>query len=84
MYVNKGSGLMQYETLAELLDADIGYIKEFGENYYVYVNYDDQYHNTIWVINKATKNISQMSLIDYLIKIDGNAVEVDPSIIKKI
>lgn len=83
MYVNKNSGLMQYETFDELLSTDDPQVTEDRDNYYVIVHYEDQYHNTTWVVNKRTERVSQMSLIDYMLNIMDNTKPVDPETLKR-
>lgn len=83
MYINKGSGLMQYETFDELLSAKINEITEDSKNYYIDVLYDDPYNNTMWIVDKRTERVSQMSLIDYMLNIMDNTKPVDPETLKR-
>ena len=84
MYICEGSGLMQYETFDELLNADnLGIITENKKNYYIIINYDNQYHNTVWVVNKKTQNVSQIYFTEYLVYIMDNTTPVDLKTLKE-
>lgn len=83
MYINKVSGLMQYETFDELLSTKIHEMTEDRNNYYIIVHYDDPYHNTVWIVDKRTKRVSQMSLIKYMMDIMDNTKPVDPETLRR-
>lgn len=85
MYICKESGLMQYETFDEILNAEIVQATEYGDNYYFIVKYDDIYHNTVWVVNRKTEEVSSMSLIDYMFisEIEDKATPIDPKTLKR-
>lgn len=74
---------MQYETFDEILNAEIIEAALYNGNYYFLVNYKDQYHNTVWVVDKNTEKVSQISLIDYMIEIMDYAKPIDPKTLKR-
>ena len=86
MYINKGSGLLQYETLDEILDAKIDSATMDENKYYFIVHYDDIYSNTVWVVDKKTEAVSQMTLIEYMFDNPGidNVESFDPQSIKRV
>ena len=78
MYICKGSGLMQYETFDEILNAEITQATEHKESYYFMIKYDDPYANTVWVVDKKTEKVSSISLIDYFLLEHENGADFSP------
>ena len=85
MYMCKESGLMKYETFDEILDAEITYAAEYGNNYYFTIKCNDPYANTVWVVDKKTKKVSSVSLIDYMFisAIEDKATPIDWKTLKR-
>lgn len=82
MYVCKQTGLTEYETFDELLDADIIEMTEYGENYYIRVKPQQFYDNTMWVVNKRTNEVSFILFTQYL-RIKDKATPVNPDTLRK-
>ena len=74
-----------FETVDELLAQDIVEATEYDGNYYIRLHDKDVYANVIWVVNKRTGAVTQMSLVDYLCvsNIADKAKPIDPATIKK-
>jgi hypothetical protein len=84
MYVSKISGLMQYETFDEILNADIVEAYEGIDKYYFLIKSDDFYANTIWIIDKKTRNVSSMMLTQFMFvtMYEEEINKIDPKTIK--
>lgn len=65
MYVHP-NGVVVYETIEDLLDADIQFVSDCGDNLYVKLKPDNYYDNSIWVVDKKTKKVSFMLFTGYI------------------
>jgi len=83
MYKNKVTGLTEYETFEELLKAEIISFTEDKENYYIRLVPEQTFENTIWVVNKKTKNVSWIAFTVYICNIIDKVTPVDIEKIKK-
>lgn len=82
MYVCKETGLTEYETFDELLNAEIIEFTEDENNYYILLKPEQQYDNCIWIVNKKTEEVSFMYYTSYF-AIADNVTPVDPKTIKR-
>lgn len=71
-----------YESLAELLDQKVLNVTEDDANYYVELEAENFYDNTIWVANKRTGKVTWMLLTEYF-GIEDNTTPVDPDELKE-
>lgn len=84
MYVNETTGLTEYETFDELLNADIMEMTEDVDNYYILTKPQQYYENNIWIVNKKTKEVSFMYYIQYVINIMEKVSPVNPETLKRV
>lgn len=84
MYINKTTGLTEYETFDELLKADIIEFTEDGTNYYIRTKPQQYYENNIWIVNKKTKKVSFMYYTEYLGDYMENVTPIDPATLKRV
>lgn len=77
MYYCKESGLVEYETADEILNADINKSWEDSENYYFKIDSKDVHDETVWIINKSTKDVSQMHYIDFIMQKKSKTKPID-------
>ena len=82
MYIDKGSGLTVYESLDELLAADIIFMSEYNGFYYIRVNSGDYYDNSVWTVNKRTGEVSFIGYTEYF-EIEDKAKEINPLTLKR-
>lgn len=83
MYRCKESGEIIYESLDELLHADIVSASEYGDNYYIVAKREYAYSNCIWKVDKKTGKASYMMYTEYLLTIADKATEIDPTTLKR-
>lgn len=84
MYVNETTGLTEYETFDELLNADIIEITEDADNYYILTKPQQYYENNIWIVNKKTEKVSFMYYTQYLGDYIENVTPVNPETLKRV
>lgn len=65
MYVNKNTGLIEYETFEEILNEAL-WCTEDKDNYYILTKPQQYYENNIWIINKKTEEVSFMYFTKYI------------------
>lgn len=83
MYRCAGSGLIEYETLAEMLDAPILFISEYDGFYYVRMKPQENYDNGMYKVNKQTGEVSSLYFTEYLCTIMDKAKEIDPATLRR-
>lgn len=82
MYRSKESGEIVYETLDELLRADVISVSEYEEHYYISVKREYEYSNCIWKVDKKTGKASYMMYTEYL-RFADKAKEIDPATLRR-
>lgn len=83
MYVDSTTGLNEYESFEELLDADVDSITEDKKNYYVMLKPEQTYDCTVWVVNKRTRRVSFMHYIQYAYSVMDYVTSVNIESIKR-
>lgn len=84
MYVNKVTGLTEYETFDELLNAEIIEFTEDEKNYYIRTKPEQYFENNIWIVDKKTEEVSFMYYTGYICDVMDNVTPVDPAKIKRV
>lgn len=59
---------VEYETLDELLSSDPIEIYEDEDNYYFSLKPDGLYDNSMWVVDKKSKNVSFMYFTQFIVE----------------
>ena len=77
MYVNPKTGLTEYETFDELLNAEIILMSEDDVNYYIRTKPQQLYENCVWVVNKITENVSFIYFTDYIVDYMDKVTPID-------
>ena len=77
------NGVTVYETLEELLNADIDFITECDDSYYIRLKPESYYDNSVWVVNKHTLKVSFMLFTQYFDIMD-KATPVNPATLKRV
>lgn len=83
MYRSKECGLMVYESMDELLGADIVFVVEYDGFYYFRLEPEEHFDNTVWKVDKQTKEISCIHLVEYF-DIEDKATRIDPSKLRRV
>lgn len=78
----KGDYVMEYKTFEELVKEEISYMGEYSGYYYIKLKSDDFYDNSMWKVNKKTKEVSYM-LFTQFFEIADKAKVIDPVDFKK-
>lgn len=81
MYICKETGLTEYESFNELLNADIDEMTENKNRYFIQLKPEQFYDNTVWVVDKQTKSVSFIHFTEYLINFMDKVTPVCPDVI---
>lgn len=84
MYKCRESGLFVYETFDELLNAEIVSVSEYEGFYYIRLKPQEFYDNSMWKVDKKTKNVSLMYYTEYLLEINDKAKHIDPAMLRTL
>jgi len=84
MYVCKETGLTEYETFDELLNAEIIEFTEDRNSYYIILKPEQPFDCTVWVVDKKTEKVAFTHYIQYAINTLDNVTPVDPAKIKRV
>ena len=79
-----GGHYLLYETLEELLQLPNIQVTEYGPDYYVEILPPEPYCRNIYKVDKATRKLSYIRYIDYMIDIEDKAKPIDPRTLKKV
>jgi hypothetical protein len=60
------NGVTVYETLDDLLNADIESVYEDDNNYYFHLVPECYYENAVWVVDKQTSIVSYIMYTEFL------------------
>ena len=77
------NGVKDYESLNELIEQGIVYAAEDKDNYYITVEPDHPYENSMWIVDKKTKKIDWMYFTEWLVDKSESCREIDPKNIKR-
>ena len=83
MYVDSVTNVVIYETFEDLLDADIDFISENEQNYYIRIKSKAFYDDNMWAVDKKTNKVSFIGYINYMLNIMDNTKPVDPETLKR-
>ena len=83
MRMCRESGEITYESLGELLDAEITYASECDGFYYIKVKENYFYSNCIWKVDKSTGKASYMMFTEYILNVMDKAKEIDPATLRR-
>lgn len=64
-------------TLNELLAKPIRMVTEDAGHYYVKLDSDDNYDDSLWVVDKNTKQVTYTGCIDYMFSIHDSTASVE-------
>lgn len=73
---------IEFMSFKELLNSDIAFMTELGDDIFIKVKSDDPYDNVIWKYNKKTERIGWMLYTTYILTVSDQAVELDPMLFK--
>lgn len=72
-----------YETLDELLQEEIILAAEDKDYYYIRLKPKQFYDNSMWKVDKQTGKVSYMMYPQYIVRVEDNAVEINPETLRK-
>ena len=83
MYKSKESGLTIYETLDELLSADIVNIFEYKNDYYIELQPEHFYDCRVHKVDKQTGKLSCIHKVETALIPDEERKQIDPKELRK-
>lgn len=74
-----------YETIDELINANIESLYEDENNYYFHLVPECFYENAVWVVDKQTEDVSYMMFTEFIFETiyKTGAIEIDPKTLKR-
>lgn len=71
------------ETLEDVLsyNKEFDFVEEYGDYYYIKFKPESYYDESMYKVNKNTKEAEGIHIIDYFIECDGKAQRVNPSVL---
>ena len=83
MYRCKESGLKIYESLDELLDADIIDMFEYDGDYYISVQPEHFHDEAVWKVNKQSGKVSVIHYVETFCIADKDKIQINPNTLKR-
>lgn len=83
MYKCKVSGLTVYETLDELLNANVTDMFEYNGNYYISVYPEEFYDESVWKVNKKTEDVSVIHYVETFSIPKEERIPIDPETLRR-
>lgn len=72
-------------TFEELLNSRIYMMTEDKNHYYIKLDTDYNYDDSLWVVDKKSKNVSYMSNMEYVFSgTHDNTKPVDPETLRRV
>ncbi len=78
-----GTDGIGYDTLDELLQIELDWIREYGDFYYVKPKSENFYNLTVYKVDKKTGKASYKDYIDYFVETNDKATPVDPETLRR-
>lgn len=67
-----------FKNLSEIMKQKISNVYETKENYYVTIDQNDPWDNSIYEVNKKTKNVKSIMFTDFIVDVDDyKQIDVD-------
>lgn len=79
------NGVTMYETLDDLLNADMESVYEDNSNYYFHLVPECYYENAVWSVDKKTYRVSYIMYTEFLCEhmYEKGTKQISPELIKR-